>query len=125
MKVKDAEKVLLAVGLTIAIGLFFISMPPLAAHQETMLDNIAVHAAMSALDGLAPEIEYGPNNDTILWSVEQERDRATVKAPNTYGDIAVYMLRQGPEYGPYLITVDGEEVFHVTESWARMWFFNH
>lgn len=124
MKVKDVGKMLFAVGLTIAICLFFTSMPQLTSHREAMLDDIAIYAAMSALDGLAPEIEYGPHNETSLWTVEQEQDRATVKAPDTYGDIAVYMLRQGPEYGPHLITADGEEIFHVTESWARIWFFN-
>lgn len=62
MKVKGVGKMLFAVGLTIASCLFFTSMPQLTSHRETMLDDIAVYAAMSALDGLAPEIEYGPHS---------------------------------------------------------------
>lgn len=117
-----------AVLLGLTLGIVLSAVFTVAFHASKkwdMQDRFTVAAAISALGGLAPEVDCDGLSDTALWGIQRDEDgeHVTVTAPETCGDVTLKMIRQGPEYAPYHITIDGEDAFQVSEDWARQWFF--
>ena len=75
----------------------------------------AIATAMVALDQYAPDVDYDSDPMTANdWFVSfNQDDTVTVRAPQTYGEIAVMLTVTQDGYAPYFISVDGVELLNT------------